>query len=305
MKTDRIVLAGGNGFLGTHLAPQLVARGFQVIVLTRRPASRSDGIKEVHWDGRRLGPWAEYLNDARAVINLAGRTVNCRYTPGNRKEIIESRVDSVKAVAEAIRGCARPPSVFVQCGSLALYGNAGERWCDEGSPPGADFPAETCLLWEKAFEDSPTPETRRVLLRIGFVLGKGGGALEMMARLARWGLGGTVGNGRQYISWVHCADMNRIFEVAIDRTDLEGVFNVSTPNPVTNARFMRELRRALRRPWSPPVPVWAVRLGCWLMETEPCLALTGRRCAPRRLVEHGFNFKLPELSEALGHLYGA
>lgn len=303
MKTGRIILAGGNGFLGKSLAQVLAARGCEVVVLTRQPRSQGGLAREVFWDGRQPGPWTESLDGAEAVINLAGRSVNCRYNEANRREINASRVDSVRVLGESIRRCAHPPRVWIQCSSLALYGDTGDRWCDEGAPEGQGFPAETCRLWEAAFNQSPTPGVRRVLLRIGFVLGKEGGALQTMGRLARLGLGGSAGSGRQYISWIHLADMNNIFASALDREDLSGVFNVATPEPVTNAEFMRELRRALRRPWSPPVPAWAVRMGCWLMRTEACLALTGRRCVPERLLRHGFSFRRPRLKDALGDLY--
>ena len=148
------------------------------------------------------------------------------------------------------------------------------------------------------------PNTRRVLLRIGLVLGRDGGALSVLGKLTRWFLGGAAGNGRQYISWIHLADMNRMFVDAIEREDVIGMFNATAPNPVTNAEFMRELRRALHRPWCPPAPVWAVRFGSWLMKTEPSLALTGRRCAPRRFLESGFKFQFPDLRAALKDIYG-
>jgi uncharacterized protein (TIGR01777 family) len=243
------------------------------------------------------------LNGARAVINLAGKSVNCRYTAENRREINESRVNSVTAIGEAIRACSKPPSVLVQSASLAIYGDAGDDWCDETTSPGDGFAVETCLLWEKAFADSSTPQTRRVVLRIGIVLRKSGGALRTLGRLAKFGLGGTVGNGRQYISWIHWLDMIRLFLAAIEQEQLSGVFNATGPQPVTNAEFMRELRHAVHRPWSPPVPNWAVHIGSFLMGTEACLALTGRRCLPKRLQENGFNFNFTALGAALTDIY--
>lgn len=303
MNRERIILAGGSGFLGKLLSKYLTERGYDVLVLTRHPNQTSGNVKEIDWDGSTLGPWAEQLNGARAVVNLAGKSVNCRYTPENRREINESRVNSVRVIGEAIRACSNPPSVLVQAASLAIYGDSGDRWCDESTPPSQGFPVETCLLWEQAFNESQTPHTRRVILRISFVLGKSGGALQMLARLAKLGLGGTVGSGRQYISWIHSLDMNRLFLSAIEQEQMRGVFNATGPQPVTNAEFMRELRRAVHRPWSPPVPTWAVYIGSRLMGTEPCLALTGRRCLPKRLMENGFNFKFPALREALTDIY--
>jgi len=302
MSDKRIILAGGSGFLGRLLSKYLTERGYEVTVLTRHP-NQGSNVKELHWDGSTLGPWAEHLDGARAVVNLAGKSVNCRYTPENRREINESRVNSVRVIGEAIRACSNPPRVLVQSASLAIYGDVGDRWCDESTSPGDGFPVETCLLWEKAFAEAPTPQTRRVIYRIGFVLGKSGGALQTLARLAKFGLGGTVGNGRQYISWIHYLDMNRLFLSAIEQEQMNGVFNATCPQPVTNAEFMRDLRRVLHRPWSPPVPTWAVHIGSRLMGTEACLALTGRRCQPKRLQENGFTFDFPKLPEALTDIY--
>lgn len=302
MNSPRVILAGGTGFLGRSLAKALVTRGYEVVILTRSPHSESGPAMEVAWDGRTLGPWADSLDGAAAVVNLAGKNVNCRYTPANLREINESRTDSVKVIGEAIRRCATKPKVWVQTASLAIYGDAGDRPCDESAPPGDGVPVQTCLLWEGAFAATPTPGVRRVGLRIGFVLGRGEGALGMLARLTRWGLGGRVGSGRQFISWVHVRDMDRVFVRAIEDEAMEGVYNVCAPAPVTNAAFMRELRHALHRPWSPPAPAWAVTVGSFFLRTEPVLALTGRRGVPKRLAGAGFHFEFTDLRGALHDL---
>jgi uncharacterized protein (TIGR01777 family) len=304
MSQRRIILAGGSGFLGRALAERLVASGDEVIVLTRHPDSTRQGYREVFWDGRTLGPWAETFEGAHAVVNFAGKNVNCRYTPEALAEINASRVESVKVVAEAIRRCARPPQAWVQTGSMAIYGDAGARLCDEDAPPGEGIPVDTCLRWEKAFEESPTPGVRRTWLRISFVLGRRAGALRFLEVLTKCFLGGTVGSGRQYISWIHEEDMIRVFLRAIDDASMQGVYNVATPHAVPNATLMSELRRVLRRPWCPPTPAWLMPLGCWLFRTEPVLALTGRRGVPSRLLAEGFRFTYPELPGALDHLYG-
>ncbi len=303
MEPDRIILAGGSGFLGQALAAELTQRGRLVIVLTRHLDQRTDKIRSLHWDGRTIGPWAVELDGAAAIVNLTGKNVNCRYTPANRREIVESRVDSVNVLGEAIRRCRRPPKVFVQAASLAIYGDAGERVCDETAPPSRGFSAETCLAWESAFNALDCSTTRRVLLRIGFVLGREGGALRTLDRLTRCFLGGRAGSGRQYISWLHLHDMLQIFLFSLDNPDWNGVFNATSPDPVTNAQFMRELRHAIARPWSPPIPNWAVRIGARLMKTEAELALTGRRCLPQKLLDNGFRFAFPHLPQALANLY--
>src|SRR5882724_1864666 len=202
---SRVVLAGGSGFLGRALADALVARGEEVVVLTRTPesAGAKAGVTFLPWDGKTAGGWADAVDGARAVVNLAGRNVNCRYTEENRREIVDSRVDSVRAVADAIRRAARPPAILVQAASLAIYGDPAERECDETASAGEGFSADVCVAWERAFDEEATPAVRRAVLRIGFVLGRDGGALQMLARLTRRFLGGTVGSGEQYISWLH------------------------------------------------------------------------------------------------------
>jgi len=304
MSKKRVVLAGGSGFLGHAIVRPLLVKSYEVVVLTRSPRQRNDGVMEVAWNGRTLGDWVPYLDDAHAVVNLAGRSVNCRHTLENLREINESRINSVNAIAAAIHNVAHPPQVWVQAGSLAFYGDLDDRWCEEGVPSGQGEMAETCRLWETAFQVAPLPGTRRVLLRIGLVLARDGGALSVLGKLTKWFLGGAAGSGRQYVSWIHLADMSQMLMDSIERDDVLGVFNATSPNPVTNAEFMAELRRTLHRPWCPPAPDWAVRLGSWLMRTDPSLALTGRRCAPKRFLRGGFKFQFPELRAALRDIYG-
>ena len=303
MAPKRIVLAGGSGFVGQALARRLLADGHEVIVLSRGAPRNACGAV-VPWDGSTPGDWATALEDTWAVVNLTGKNINCRQTRCNRREIVRSRVASVQAVSEAVRRCRRPPRVFVQATAVGIYGEGGDKVCDESTPPGDSFLAETCRQWEKALEESPTPGVRRVVLRLGVVLGREGGAFPPLARLARWFLGGAVGNGRQYISWLHLADAVRIFRDAIDREDFQGTYVAASPQPAANAQFMRELRAALHRPWSPPVPAWAIRLGAWLAGIDAELALSGQRCAPRRLMAQGFAYEFAELRRALENLTG-
>ena len=301
--SKRIVLAGGSGFVGQALAGRLLADGYEVIVLSRgRPRNAHGNI--VPWDGSTLGDWAKSLEDSVAVVNLSGKTINCRPTQSNRREIVRSRVASVQAIGEAIRRCRRPPRVFIQTSAVGIYGDAGDKVCDESTPAGAGFLGEVCQRWEKAFDESPTPGVRRVVLRLGVVLGREGGAFPPLALLARWFLGGAVGRGRQYISWLHLADAVRMYRDAIDREDFQGVYVAASPQPATNAQFMRQLRAAVHRPWSPPVPASAVRVGGWVAGINAELALTGQRCAPRRLMGQGFAYEFPELQRALGELVG-
>ena len=301
MSAGRLVLAGGSGFLGQCLARDFLAAGGEVDVLTRSPNANLVG-RAVGWDGSTVGDWARVLEGAAALVNFTGKSVNCRYTPSNRREILESRLGSVEALGKALNRCTTPPPVCVQAASLAIYGNPGAALCDETAPPGHGFSVEVCRRWEEAFNTWVVPSTRKVLLRIGFVLGPSGGALEPLARLARFGLGGRAGTGHQYISWLHVGDLNRMILWAIDSEDAVGTYNATGPAPVTNAEFMATLRRAVGRPWSPPVPAWMVKVGAWAMWTEPELVLTGRRCTPRRATAQGFEFTYPALDAALGDI---
>jgi uncharacterized protein (TIGR01777 family) len=299
----RVIIAGGSGFLGQSLAKVLLGKGYEIVVLSREAHREGSGIRQLHWDGKTLGEWSQAIDGAKAVVNLTGRSVNCRHTPENRREIMESRVNSVRVLGEAVARSNQPPEVWIQASSLAIYGDPGDRWCDEDSPQADGFSEGVCKQWEGEFEKVQAPGMRKVVMRIGIALDATQGALPVLARLTRFFLGGRVGHGRQYVSWIHIADLIRMFVDAIERPELSGVFNITGPHPVTNAEFMSELRRTLRRPWSPPVPAWATRIGAFFMRTEPHLALTGRRCRPKRFLESGFRFEFPDLRGALADLY--
>jgi uncharacterized protein (TIGR01777 family) len=306
MNKKRVVLAGGSGFIGRALAKELLQHDYEVIILTRslREREEDDGIKEVEWDGEHVGEWIQYLDGAEAVINLTGRNINCRHTRENLREIIESRVNSVRAIAGGIYHVTHPPRLWIQAGAVGFYGNRHDEWCDEKTSNGPGRLAEICRHWEEAFYSVAAPKTRRILFRIGIVLGSDGGALPLLAHYTKWFLGGAAGNGRQYISWVQLTDLVRMFRLALEFDNFfDGTYNAVAPNPVTNAEFMRTLRRTLYRPWCPPVPAWAVKLGCKLTCTEASLALDGCRCAPKRFLENGFQFQFTGLRAALKDIY--
>jgi uncharacterized protein len=304
MNQKRVVLAGGSGFLGRALAAELIKCDYDVIVLTRAPRGRGDGVREAEWDGEHVGEWIQCLDGADAVVNLAGRSVNCRHTPENLREIAGSRVNSVRAIAGGIQQVTHPPRLWVQSGAAGYYGNRYDEWCDEKTSNGQGRLAEICRQWEETFYSVDAPKTRRILFRIGIVLGGEGGALLLLARYTKWFLGGAAGSGRQYISWIHLVDLVRMFRLALEYDNFfAGIYNAVAPNPVSNAEFMRTLRRTLYRPWCPPVPVWAVKLASRLTHTEASLALDGCRCAPKRFLESGFQFKFTELRAALKDIY--
>jgi uncharacterized protein (TIGR01777 family) len=299
----RIILAGGSGFIGQTLAPVLLANGYNIAVLGRGAPHTKGGVDYLQWDGRTPGDWATAIDGAEAIVNLTGKNINCRHTPENRREIIRSRVDSVRVLGETIAACSNPPKVFVQTSGVGFYGDTGHNVADEHAALGSDFTAEVCRQWEGAFDALDLPATRKVTLRLGVVLGRQGGALPVLEKLTRLFLGGAVGSGRQFISWIHLSDVLRMFAACIEQPELTGVYNATAPAPVTNSEFMGELRRALHRPWSPPVPAPLARVGAWLMGSDGYLALLSSRCIPRRFLEHGFQFQFPTLRDAFADLY--
>jgi len=301
-KQKRIVLAGGSGFIGTALAREFARRQYAVVVLTRTPRPRTDGVREVAWDGATAGGWGEHLVDAEAVINLTGKNVNCPHTPENLAAIKSSRVRSVHALAAAAAQTTAPPKVWIQASAIGYYGDTQDRLCNEEAPNGSGPLAEVCRDWEAAFTSTNAPYTRKVILRIGFVLGRDGGALPVLSRLTKFFLGGPAGDGGQYVSWIHQADLLRAFVATAEQERFFGTFNAVAPDPVTNGEFMETLRAALRRPQSPRVPAFAVRLGARLMGAEPSLALMSSRCTPERLLASEFKFQFPELAGALQDL---
>lgn len=300
----RVVIAGGSGFLGLNLARHLADRGCDVVVISRHPPQEAGPWRYATWDGRTPGAWAEHLNGGAALVNLAGRSVDCVKTPNHCDEILRSRVEATEALGRAIRSVATPPPVWVQMSTAHIYGDPPELICDEDSATGYGLAPFVGRAWEEAFARSVLPETRQVVLRTSFVLGRNGGALQRLARLARWGVGGTVGHGHQGVSWIHEHDMNRLFVRAVTDDTMRGVYIATAPNPVSNREFMRELRRALRMPIGLPAASWMVRLAApLLLRTDPDLALCGRRCVSRRLREEGFEFTFSHLRTALRDLY--
>ncbi|MEI9959977.1 MAG: NAD-dependent epimerase/dehydratase family protein [Limisphaerales bacterium] len=220
----RIVIAGGSGFIGQAITRELLKRDYEVVILTRLPRSRQDAAKEIVWDGEHLHEWIQSLDGAEAVINLAGRTVHCRHTPENLRQIKESRVNSVRAIAAACDHVKKSPRIWVQASGIGFYGDRGNEICDEGCGTGNNLLAEVCRLWEEAFNAAHLSQTRRVILRIGVVLGNGGGGFPILARLAKLFIGGAAGNGKQFIGWIHLEDLVQMFIAAIENENLSGVF---------------------------------------------------------------------------------
>jgi len=256
----------------------------------------------VRWDGHSSGEWTGALDGADAIVHLSGKRVDCRPTRRHLDELISSRVDTVRAVGEAIRRSSSPPSVWVQATSLAIFGEGGDEIIDGETAPSGRGPAQmvqVCLAWEAAFAAATAGVDRTVLLRMGIGLGgTGDPATERLAWLVRRGLGGTVGSGRQWVSWVALEDLLEVMLRAIDDETMAGLWHVTSPNPVTNAEMMATYRELLGRRLGLPAPVPVTYLGATLLGSDPALALTGRRCVPTRLLREGFEFSVPTFSEA-------
>lgn len=296
----KIVIPGGMGHIGRLLAPALRAEGHQVVILSRRAEPGT-----VAWDGRTLGPWAKEIDGADAVINLAGRSVNCRYTPGNRKEMMDSRVESTRVVGEAIARAARPPKVWLQMSTATLYAHSLDVAHDDftgtlGGPgsPGPrswDFSVSIGKRWEEAQAQAPTPGTRKVALRSAIVLLPGPGSIfGILLGLARWGLGGSIAGGRQVMSWIHGEDFIRAIAFLLEREDIAGPIIVAAPGPLPQRDFMAHLRRACGMPIGLPATAWMMEIAAFLIGTESELTLKSRNVVPARLLKAGFRFAWPD-----------
>ncbi len=298
-----IVIAGGSGFLGLSLARHLVATGKSVVILSRTPPKASGPWKHILWDGRTLGDWRRELDGAGGLVNLTGRTVNCIKAPDHRDEILRSRLEATRVLGLAMRSIDNPPPVWVQMSTAHIYGDPPVLTCSEDSPFGCGLAPFVGKAWEEEFRTSVLPSQRAVILRTSFVIGRGGGALGTLRRLTKFGLGGTVGAGTQGMSWLHEADMNRIFERALDDSAMRGAYIASSPEPVSQKAFMREMRRAVGMPVGLPAAPWMVRFGAkWILRTDPELILYGRYVLPKRLIDDGFEFRFPKLRDALADL---
>ncbi|HZT76763.1 MAG TPA: TIGR01777 family oxidoreductase [Vicinamibacterales bacterium] len=304
----RIVIPGGSGQVGTILARAFHRDGHDVVVLSRRP--RPQLWRVTAWDGETLGEWRRDIDGSDVVINLTGRSVNCRYGAANRRAILESRVRSTHIVGEAIAAASSPPRVWLQASTATIYAHRFDVANDEATgilggaeadaPPAWRFSIDVARAWERAFDEAVTPWTRKVALRSAMTLSPdAGGVFDTLLRLVRYGLGGRAGDGRQFMSWIHYEDFVRATRWLIARDDVDGVVNLAAPNPLPNADFMRELREAWGSRVGLPATEWMLELGALLLlRTETELILKSRRVVPVRLLDGGFRFAFPDWRDA-------
>ncbi|MEX5635097.1 epimerase [Parafrankia sp. FMc2] len=300
----KIVIPGGTGHLGRLLARSFSDAGHAVVVLSRQPGAQVPGARLVHWDGRTAGDWAAEIDGAGAVVNLAGRTVNCRYTDANLREMRDSRVDSAAVVGATIARAARPPRVWLQMSTATIYAHSHDRANDEatgviggserGVPAYWACSVDIARNWERAQADAPTPDTRRVALRTSMVMAPGrGGAFDMLLRLTRCGLGGPVGGGRQYMSWIHGRDFARAVDLLLTDDTFAGPVNLAAPNPLPLRDFMAGLRGAAGVRLGLPATRWMAEIGAFALRSDTELLLKSRRVVPGRLLGAGFAFDFP------------
>lgn len=298
--------------MGQVLRREFECTGDEVIVLTRNPSRPG----EIEWDGKTLGPWAREFEKADVIINLAGRTVNCRYTQENLQQMMDSRVDSTRVVGEAISKAKNPPKLWLQMSTATIYAHyvawdkrGRERGNDEatgiigGQEPGVPdywaYSVEIARAWERAQELAKTPKTRKVAMRTAMVMAPGkGGVFEVLHNMARWGLGGPIGGGAQFVSWIHYADFCAAVRYVITHRKLTGPINFTSPNPLPQKDFMRELRIVSRMPIGLPATRWMAEIGAWVLRTDTELLLKSRRVVPGRLLKDGFRFQFNEWHEA-------
>jgi len=298
----KIVIAGGSGHVGQAICRHWQCPEDEIVILSRRPEPGSS--RAVLWDGETPGTWMEELEGSDVLINLAGRSVNCRYTDDNRRQIMDSRVKSTRLLGQAISACQRPPSVWLQAGTATIYAHThGAGHTEEDGIIGGhelDTPAkwrfsiEVARAWESACLDAATPATRKVLLRSATIMSRDrGSAFDLLLRLVHLRVGGRIGDGRQYMSWIHEVDFVRALHWLIDHPSVTGAINLSSPEPLPQAAFMKVLRLAAGVRIGLPTPRWQLDLGTWLLRSESELVLKSRRVLPGRLVESGFQFQFP------------
>jgi hypothetical protein len=309
----KIVIAGGTGQVGTVLCRAFSTAGDDVVVLTRRSTPSSLG-RSVQWNGKTLCAWTDELEDADVVINLAGKSVNCRYGKRNRCEILDSRVDSVRVIGRALEKAKRRPRIWLQASTATVYAHRFDAPNDEftgligGNEPDAPdtwrFSIDVAKAWESAVNEAALlPKTRTVIMRSAMIMSPDrGGIFATLLALVRLGLGGRAGNGRQFVSWIHENDFVRAVRFLIDNQDLSGVINICSPNPLSNSEFMRQLRRAWGTKIGVPASKWMLEIGAFFMRTETELILKSRRVVPGRLLQHGFEFQFPHWRDAAADL---
>jgi uncharacterized protein len=295
----KIIIAAGTGFLGKNLETYFANKGHEVIILTRNP-NRSN---EYHWDGNTLGEWKNLFENTDVLINLAGKSVDCRYTDKNEKEIYDSRINSTKILQKAVDQCINKPKVWLNASSATIYIHSETHLnTEENGIIGDDFSMNICKSWEKEFFKQEIENVRKVTLRTSIVLGNNGGAFPKLKMITRLGLGGKQGRGNQNVSWIHIHDFCKVVEFIIDHENISGCINVTAPNPLSNDAFMKKMRKAMKIPFGLNVPVWQLEFASLFLKTETELLLKSRNVYPEKLMQNGFRFLYPDIERVFRDL---
>lgn len=295
----KIIIAAGTGFLGKNLEKYFTEKGNQVYILTRNPKRKNEFL----WDAKTLGEWKNLLEDSDVLINLAGKSVDCRYTEKNKREIYESRINSTKVLQQAVDNCTNKPKIWLNASSATIYVHSEKHLnTEENGIIGDDFSMNICKSWEKEFFKTENPDTRKVALRTSIVLGNNGGAFTKLRMITKLGLGGKQGRGNQNVSWIHIDDFCRAVEWIIENANISEEINVTAPNPLNNEEFMRKLRKEMKIPFGINAPVWQLEIASIILGTETELLLKSRNVYPEILIQNGFQFLYPTAEKAFENL---
>ena len=298
----KLLIAAGTGFLGQVLVNHFKNKFDEIVILTRGKSQTIDGIKYVNWNARTFTGWEKELENATVLINLAGKSVDCRYTKENKKEILWSRIESTKILNKAVLKCQNPPKHWLNSSTATIYRFSLDKQMDEvDGEIGNDFSINVALSWEKAFFKTETPNTLKTALRTSIVLGKNGGAFIPLKALTKIGFGGKQGKGNQFVSWIHEDDFANAVNFIMEK-EITGVINIVSPTPIRNVDFMQKLRKAVGFPFGIPLNKFFLEIGSFIIRTETELVLKSRNVVPKRLLENGFEFKFGEIDKAFRDL---
>jgi uncharacterized protein (TIGR01777 family) len=300
---SKIIIAGGDGFLGSKLSAHLHHKGHEIIILSRHKSGKQHKYQYVNWDGKTLGVWADELNGCEAVINLSGRSLNTSFTEKHKKEILDSRINTTNIIGQAIANADTPPKTWINGSAVGIYGSRNDEKLTEETKAGHGFIAEVCQKWEQSLFETHVPNTRKVAIRTALVLDNKEGFLKPLITLTKLGMGGKAGTGKQFMPWVHVNDWVRLVDFMLFSSNLSGPVNAVASNAVTNKDFMKALRKTLNIPIGIPQPAILIQLGGKIIGTEAELILTGQNAYPQNALQQGFVFEHQHIQETLNHLF--
>ncbi len=302
MKLKKIVIAGGSGFLGQIIVERFKEKSEEIVLLSRSSKTQQDNVRTVVWDAKNTGDWTKELSGADMLINLTGKSINCRHNEANKKELLSSRIDATEILGKAIEACEQAPKLWINASAAALYIPGSKPNTENDSNFGNGFMEEMCIRWEESVFKSKCPQTRKIIMRITLILGKSGGVFPVLMDLTKKGLGGKAGSGKQMMSWMHEDDFLNAINWFIKNENANGVYNMASPQPISNKDFMALLRKNTNALFGLPAPAFAIRLASVFMQTEPGLVLNSVHVLPQKLLDNGFHFEFAKAEDAIASL---